>query len=203
MLNSVIRRALPLLVATGLAFPQWAGAQSAGSGYIGASVGASMASDFCDDEPGVTLIDCEDQDAGFKLFAGYQFNANFAAEAAYVNLGEISGRGSFLGTPFDLKFQASAMTVQGVGILPFREGALFGKAGLSFWNLDTRGIVAGAPGSASDDGVDVTIGLGAQFAIGGNLGIRAEWDFFPDFGDDDTGEEDIHLFSVGIVVWFR
>ena len=51
--------------------------------------------------------------------------------------------------------------------------------------------------------MDVTIGLGVLFAIGGNLGLRAEWDFFPDFGDDDTGEEDIHLLSIGIVARFR
>jgi OmpA-OmpF porin, OOP family len=44
------------------------------------------------DIPGVTAsFDMEDSDTAVKLFAGFNFNPNFAVEFGYVDLGEIFG----------------------------------------------------------------------------------------------------------------
>lgn len=179
-------------------------AQSDAGGYMGAGFGQAMAPDFCSEEPGLILTTCEDKDSAFKLFGGFQFNRNFALEASYFDLGVLPSSGSVFGIPFDLKFEATAFTLQGVGIAPVSdELSIFGKAGLSFWNLDASGTVGGVSGSVSEDGVDIALGLGAQFLISNNMSIRAEWDFFPDFGNDDTGEGDMHMISVGLVFSFR
>jgi len=81
--------------------------------------------------------------------------------------------------------------------------ALFGKLGLLAWSIDTSATVGGFPATISDDGVDSAIGIGLKYDFTERVGIRAEWESFIDVGDSaTTGESDIDLITVGVVIWF-
>ena len=84
----------------------------------------------------------DDSSAAFGLFGGYHLNAVLAVEAAYNDFGEAKKSG--------IKADASAFSLGMVGKLPIKTDlTLFGKVGLSAWDIDI------SPGSASDSGTDV------------------------------------------------
>jgi len=53
--------------------------------YGGASIGQATI-DACDG-----VANCDDEDTGWKVFAGWELNPNVAFEAGLVDFGEISG----------------------------------------------------------------------------------------------------------------
>ena len=55
--------------------------------YIGGAFGQTEVALDC---AGTTA--CDDSDSGWKIFAGYQFNRNFAVELGYGDLGRSSPR---------------------------------------------------------------------------------------------------------------
>jgi len=64
---------------------------------------------------------------GFKLYGGYQFNSNWAAELEYVNFGKYSADSANLHSTA----KASGLGMSAVGTLPLSEQfSLFGKAGV-------------------------------------------------------------------------
>lgn len=193
-----------LLVAGGLLAAASAQAQVEGSGgYFGLGAGQAMAQDYCAGEPGLTLATCDDKDTGYRIYGGYKFNRNLAIEGAYVDLGSYPASGTLLGTPFDLKVDIAGLTVQAVGMVPVGDYVtLLGRAGLIHWSIDSSGQVGGGFGSTSDDGVDLALGIGAQFNLTRNFGLRADFDLYPKLGNDDTGEEDVSMISVGAVFSF-
>ncbi|MGM0982553.1 MAG: outer membrane beta-barrel protein [Pseudomonadota bacterium] len=55
--------------------------------YLGAGIGYAEHQADLENyaSPAVTNVDVDDSDTGYKLFAGYQFNPNFAVEASYLS----------------------------------------------------------------------------------------------------------------------
>lgn len=167
-----------LLVLGGLmAAPQ---SHAQGRAYLGGSVGSS---DFDDGNAIPVLItsgDVDGSDNGFKLFGGYQFNPNFAAELAWVDLGTARYGGTF--GPFTVTggtLDTSGLSVSAVGILPLSPSFdLLGKVGLFAWEARARDTTGGAPFEGKDDGTDVSVGVGAAFNINRNVSIRLEWERF-------------------------
>ncbi len=52
--------------------------------------------------------------------------------------------------------------------------------------------------SYDDSGVSLRTGLGALMRITDMVRLRVEWDYLVDVGDDNEyGESDIHIFSIG------
>lgn len=193
-----------LLLACGVFTASVAQAQVEGSGgYFGLSAGQVMVQDYCDSEPGLTITSCDDKDTGYRIFGGYKFNKNFAVEGGYVNLGNYPASGIFLSTPFSIDVEISGLTAQAVGMVPMGDFFTFiGRAGVIFWSLDSSAQVFGFTGSASDDGVDLALGVGGQFNFTRNVGLRADLDLYPSLGSDDTGEADVTMVSVGLVFSF-
>jgi OOP family OmpA-OmpF porin len=165
--------------------------------YIGGSIGQS---DFDDGNAVPALITSgtvDGSDTGFKIFGGYQFNQNFGVEIAYVDLGQASYSGSFSGaTVTGGTVKASGLNMSAVGTLPLGSNfALFGKAGLFIWESKANDVTGGVPFSGTEDGTDLSVGLGASFNLTKNLTLRAEWERYKAVGDID-------LLSVGIVFKF-
>ncbi len=128
-------------------------AQAAGP-YAGASLGVPHFGDG-----GVNGITDNGSGVSGKLFGGYQFTPNFALEAGLADLGRIeSGSARSHGEYLDA-----------VGILPLGDAwSLLGRLGVAHAALKT---------SAGDDsGNGLKLGLGAQYALSGNLALRAEWE---------------------------
>jgi OOP family OmpA-OmpF porin len=181
-----------------LAAPAWS--QDAGF-YVGGSIGQSRAQDSCDD---VTAFSCDDKDTAWKLLAGYQFNRHFAAEFGYTELGEFTIGGALSGVNVTGTIEAAAFELVGVGSLPLMERfSAYGKLGAYY--AETEATVTGTLGTFSISQTDketntgVTFGLGLRYDFTRNLGIRGEWQRYLEVGGGDIGEDDIDVFSVGLI----
>ena len=126
---------------------------------------------------------------GWGVLIGHIFSPNLAAEAEYLNLGEIkAGTGSAKSTGFSLS---------GVGSFPINDQfSLFGKLGYA--------LITGKPGG-SFTGSDikskaVTYGFGGQLNLGPSLGIRLGWDKYK--FNDTALSGNASLTSVGAVLKF-
>ncbi len=178
--------------------------------YGGVSVGSSEVDDFCTGVP--AGVSCDDSDTGFKLFGGKQSRKNWGGEFGFVDLGKTTlsdPSGIIVGIPATAKFEADGFFLAGTGTIPFGQNekfALFGKLGVMRWDA-TFSITAAAglgSASASDDGFSPMFGIGLKYDFTERFGIRVEWERFLDVGDAaTTGEADVDLITVGIVVWKR
>ena len=202
------------LVAEGLMAAAGQAAAADAGGYIGFGVGQSRAALDANDVNSslaaagfgaVTTV--EDTDFGFKFYGGYQFNRNFAIEAGYTDFGKFTSHSVIIsggsGTG-DGEWKAYSLDVSALGILPVGDRfSLFGRAGLSFWNLDFTFTAMGPGGvgvaSQSESGVSPLLGIGAKFDVTPQLALRAEIERHFSVGDSNTtGESDIDLFTVGL-----
>ena len=179
-------------VTAGLALPAIAQVSMKGW-YVGASIGQAKARDACNDLAG-TGISCDETDTAWKIFAGYQFHANFAAEAGYINLGKASAAG--LGLTDQIK--STAWDLSMISSLPVTEPlSLFGRLGVYSADVkeDTNFGV-----SLSHSNSDLTYGLGLRYSVTRNLGVRAEWQRYHDVGGGDTGKSNVDVLG-GAALW--
>jgi OOP family OmpA-OmpF porin len=178
-MGNIKNAALAALFAVTLGVPSLAMAQrTADSGwYVGGALGMADI-----DRTG-------DDDTSFKVLGGYQINRNFAAEVGYIDFGKSTTSG--------VTFKGNAWEAVAVGILPVMDKlGVYGKAGL-FWG---EAEASGPGGSAKDDSVELTYGVGVQYDFTPNLGVRGEWQKYTDVGN---GASDVDVLSVGVVFRFR
>ena len=138
------------------------------------------------------------KDGAFKLFGGYQFNPNFALEAALVDLGDVSYSGTFAGaTVTGGRIQNSGLNLSAVGVVPLGQSfVLFGKVGMFMWYSEATDVTAGFGFRSEEDGADLSVGLGASVAIGQRVSLRAEWERF------DMSNVDVDLVTLGFAYRF-
>lgn len=148
--------------------------------YLGASVGQSglQVDDFNYDASAT----------GYKVIAGWRFLDWLAVEGNYVDFG--SGDDRVSGTKIET--EADGISLSAVGFLPVGPVDLFARVGAVDWSAD---LSAPGIGSGSDDGTDLTYGIGAQFRVW-SLSIRAEYEMF------DISDADLDMFSVGVTWTF-
>lgn len=128
--------------------------------------------------------------AGFRVGAGYQYKPNLAFETSYAALGSPTMAGA---TPF--KF--SAVQLAAIGSYPVADAfALTGKLGLAFAMTDTN--LANSTGTTS---LNLTWGLGAQFAVSKQFTVRAQYENLGRFGNA-TSTSKGSLLSAGVIMNF-
>jgi OOP family OmpA-OmpF porin len=163
--------------------------QAADNGiYLGASVGQS--STEYDQSFAGEDFSFDASSTGFKAIAGWRFLDWLAVEGNYVDLG--SGDDNVLGERIETDIDGVSLSA--VGFLPVGPVDLFARVGAINWNADLN-----APGlgiSGSDDGTDLTYGVGAQFRVW-SLSLRAEYEIF-DISDADT----VDMVSLGVTWTF-
>ena len=115
----------------------------------------------------------DEDDTGFKIFGGYQFHRNIAAELGYGLLFDKSG------------VDVTSMEALAVGMFPVTNNiSLIGKLGLAM-------IEAEGPGGSEDE-TELTWAIGAQWDFTKNLGARLQWQRYE---TDDA----IDFLSIGVV----
>jgi opacity protein-like surface antigen len=150
--------------------------------YVGLGIGMSSNSD----------IDGDDSDTGFKVFGGATFNNALGAEFSYVDLGQFQEAGVS-------DIEASAWALHGIARLPFMQNkaSVFGKLGLALATVEAFGT--------DDTSLELGYGVGAEYEIRNNLGVRAEWERYA-LGNNDTfanSDTDFDLLSASLVVKFQ
>lgn len=172
---------------------------SAGAGtiYGGASIGKTSDS-TCNsiaDQAGALLgnINCPTP-SGWKVFGGYTVAPNLAVEGSYVDFGKGTTSGVVPVIPgvnavtnaTALSTKASGVNVSGVAnVKAMDQVNLFGKAGMMAWNKDTAATVQNVGPTAATvtqttktDGVDLSLGAGAEYKVNDNWGVRGEVEHF-------------------------
>ena len=189
--------------------------------YVGGSVGSARAKsdtsaaqwDAALGTLGITSQSTLDEsDTGYKLFAGYQINKNLAVEGGYVDLGEFIKYDSTVTAPsagtVKTTLKNDGWTLDVVGILPLDGSfSVFGKVGAYISKTKLEVTATGGGGAATDSAsktdTNAKFGLGANYAFTKNVGVRVEWENYSNLGDENnTGEGDVNLFSVGITYKF-
>lgn len=178
------RISIALLSAATMALAAPAMAQmSMNSVYVGGAFGTSTFKDACNG-----IANCDKSDTTFGLFAGYQFNRNFAAELGYHDLGSATAPG---GT-----YDGTAWELVGIGAWPFTEQfSVYGKLGGYRGEVKSVGL--------SETNTDLTYGLGAQYDLNRNLGLRAEWQAYPSMGGGSLVKSDVDVFRVAALWRFQ
>jgi OOP family OmpA-OmpF porin len=155
-----------------------------------------------------TTWDVSDHSLGFKLFAGYKFNKNFALEGGYFDLGKFSyttttsPTGSLSGN-----IAVRGLNLDAVGMLPFSDKWVgLGRVGLNYAEardgFTSTGAVAGVTEvMPSKRALNLKVGLGLQYNLNDSVGMRAEWERYR-INDAVGSLGDINMYSVGLVVKF-
>lgn len=120
--------------------------------------------------------DLSDSNVSWKAMVGARLNSAVSVEVQYIDFGAANHN--------DDKIQATGWTAGAV--FDFAKDspiAPYAKLGVLMWDADSRFNNI----SRSQDGTDVTGGLGLRFALSENLGIRTEYErFMMDNSDVDS-----------------
>jgi OmpA-OmpF porin, OOP family len=164
----------------------------AGGLYLGGALGQSKFKEWCD-TGGVTtlrLANCEDTDTSWKILGGYRFNRYLAAEATYIDWGEVTATVLGGAQPVDVAADQRSYGLAAVGTIPLGERLeLFGKAGFLQTDQDTRRLRPN-PSTVSRDETELHYGLGVKYAFTRNWALRGEW--------ENTDKLKVELLSIGV-----
>jgi len=171
---------------------------SMSSAYVGGGFGQSKFKDACSGGsfPGVS---CDDKDTAFKIFGGYQFNKNIAAEVGYTDLGKAKASGG--GVTAEEK--ATAWELSAVGSFPvWQQLSILGRLGLYYGEgkVDAPGV------SGKKNTTDLTYGLGVGWDFTKNLGVRGEWQRYSKVKFEAAGasdESDVDVLGVSVLWRFQ
>jgi OmpA-OmpF porin, OOP family len=185
--------------------------------YIGGGFGSTKAdfvrSDFTSLAPGATYS-ADDDDIAGRVFGGYRVAPNFAVEFGIASLGNYRHRYTQGANIAVVDYDASALTVAAAGNLPLTGGfSLNGRVGLAFTAAELRerrndGDIATIPfcpdswwySDCTSQSTNLYWGIGAQFDINRNWGIRVDYDNYGEVGEEfETGRADIETMSVNFV----
>ncbi|MDD5248909.1 MAG: outer membrane beta-barrel protein [Rhodocyclaceae bacterium] len=139
-------------------------------GYVGIGAGESD-----------TNVGGDARKTAYKLFAGYDFNRNWAIEGAWADLGKPQWPQG--------ESRETAWYLAGKGTVPISsQFDLFAKLGAS-WNKvalnDTKKT-------------DLLAGVGAEYLFNKQLGLRLEYEDFGKFGDDNIGRHRANMWTLGL-----
>lgn len=188
-----------------------ASAQSTGF-YAGASLGESHTkfdSEF--DLAGYTSS-TDNNHTAWKLFVGYDFNSYLAVEAGYTDLGTAKYTWFNATGSGQQRRESTATFIAVKGNYPVNDKIdLFAKLGATSnrVTLTYDEVYSGVYRSttASNTRTDMLIGVGAEYRLVKNIGVRVEYERYGTFGTsfdsiDGTGRTKTELWSAGATYKF-
>ena len=199
-----------LTIAAGLALLVGSGAQA--QGYVGAAAGWTKVSADCS---GTTR--CDTTDTGGKLYGGFKFPNQFAAEAVYFDWGKATAEGSLIPDVEDFSTRKVALngpstlgtldlrtTGVGVGMAYFMPFATNWTGVVRLGVAQNKGKLTGSLGGDSETvstrSTQPYVGLGIGYNLNSNLTITGEADFSRvKYGvDGETQTDRLQLYTLGV-----
>jgi OmpA-OmpF porin, OOP family len=163
---------------------------------------------------GASTLWRDERDPGVKVLVGHEFSRHWAVEGGFAHLGEFNitrALASPPGAAANASLRVKGWIIDGVGTFALGNGfSALGRVGVLLSEVVTVRSTSGgatlAPGldaSGIRDDFNFKIGAGLQYALTPRVTLRAEWERFYRVGDPDiTGELDIDLMSVGVLLRF-
>lgn len=206
-----MKNALTLLTVALAAFSIPSHAQWYAGGSIGQTKGSLSAGGQNDQLIGLGFDDAstsfDDKDTSYRVYGGYRFHRNFAAEIAYVDLGRFELRSTVVpaGTLTN-RIRSSGAELSVLGLLPLGDRwTVFGRVGVlaartkASYSGDGSVFVNEGEGEQSQRSSGLVYGIGAMVDLTPRFGLRAEWNEFRKLGDELTGGEfDTRVVSAGL-----
>lgn len=178
-----------------------------GTMYGGASIGQATTDCMINDTESCNS-------SGFKAYGGYKVTDMFAVEGGYYNLGTMEEsvttsytKGQYTISNPSAEGEASGFGISAVASVPVVDNfEVFGKAGAMMWKSEAvvkatvTDTTTGQSGSGTDiaekDGTSLLLGVGANYKVNDNWGIRGEYEHFKrqDMADED---HNVGIVSVG------
>jgi opacity protein-like surface antigen len=161
-------------------------------------------------------IKTEENDLGYNFTVGYRFKRYFAAEIGLAQYGSVASTGradvdtsqGIVPVSVKLAFSAGGPLISAIGIVPVNDTfELFGRVGYLFTSSE-REIVqrvdgqASGFGNAKGDSQDLVLGVGAAYNVNQMYAMRLEYQKLTLGESENTGEEDVNVISLGLVVRF-
>ncbi|MEO5692069.1 MAG: outer membrane beta-barrel protein [Usitatibacter sp.] len=176
----------------------------------------------------VTNSAFDDKDSGFRIFGGYRFLPWLGVELNYADIGASRLRTDVqtIDAPFNTGAVVLDRKISGFGAdlvfsAPLGERAsIFGRVGAVQSRLEANAKLSGLINFTSGNTLDrertttvnetvTRFGLGADYMLSRNLGIRLDWERwlsvgkkFEIGGQGTTGEADTDFYSVGVIYRF-
>lgn len=163
--------------------------------YVGGSVGWAYMdvepSKFVDDSP-FDDFNFDDDDFGYKVFAGWQILSLLAIEGGYVDFGEVEDS-----TPVGrTRVSTDAWDLFVVGNVPLGFVDLFAKIGVVDYDTEVKLRGDSQSFNGDESGTEAAYGIGAALELG-SFAVRGEWEYF-----DASELKDLSMFSVGLTYQF-
>ena len=165
--------------------------------YIGAQGGLGKYKENCERQTGGV---CDQTDVTWRAFGGYRYNRYWSFEFGWTDLGESKFAADAGGT---LTYKVDGYDLVGLLMAPLTDRlSAYGKFGAYRVRTTVESTLpAPAQQSASDSSSGWVGGVGLQYDIG-RLGLRAEWQRYWGVGAANTTEDDIDVYSLGLLFRF-
>lgn len=178
------------------------------NGFVGLDVGsAHHGGSRAGTIPGFTN-DISDNDTGYRVNLGYQFNRIWALEVGYVDLGKTRQVSTGPGGSFTAERKARGFVIDGTAMLPFtdtfsgflRLGTIDGHVQEN--DTSVGSITVPSSNTTSDDW-RATYGVGLDWRVADHVSLRLGWDQYHQLGNSsNVGENNVNLTSLGVVFRF-
>ncbi len=180
-----------LIALAALAASNIAAAQVATPFYAGLQVGTSRTNADCSG-----ISDCKKNDTGIKVYGGYKFAPEWAAELSYADLGKV--KASIPGASAEYK-----ATSLGLGVA-YHAAFNSDWSGVARFGIASNEIkftgTGAAAGSESERKTEPYLGLGVGYALTKQVSLTGNWDWTQGKIQGETYKN--NLFSVGVAFSF-
>ncbi len=155
-------------------------------------------------------------DTAWSAFAGYNFDRRWGVEGGYTDFGNFNynytGAGALAGSVGRADYQARSWWLAGKGTFPINDKfEVFGKLGLAANRAEVNGsansaglnAVLGTPFDRDRTHAGLLAGLGAEYRLNRQMGIRLEYDDYGKFGSGGSrNEARLNLWQAGLTYRF-
>jgi OmpA-OmpF porin, OOP family len=195
--------------------PMVANADNSGV-YVSGDVGQSHFSGISGQTNNMSLLGMAytdtytDNDTGYQLGIGYQFDRYWGIEASYVNFGQANMNINSISTNVssDTKLKAYGWVIAATGSAPISDnwavfvhlGAIDGHVEKDVNNtgIDTPTVEY----STTSTDWRATYGAGISWSFASNWSARLGWDQYRHLGNSSIGENNVNLASIGVIYMF-